>query len=227
MAMGSETAAGALDDLAVIVLTGGRSSRMGRPKAWLDIAGRPLLARVVERVLPWAHDIVLVAAPGQELPALDEALAGRSHPPSVTIVRDDHPGEGPLPALALGLAATSASWALALGCDAPLVRSSLVARLAEERTTDFDAVIPLWEDRPEPLVALYRCTLAPALVALVAGGERRLHVIATLPRVRLVAAEALRALDPAGDSFRCVNTPAEYAAAVATWTAAHATSQRT
>jgi molybdopterin-guanine dinucleotide biosynthesis protein A len=208
----SQTAAG--EPLAAIILVGGRSSRMGQPKAWLDLAGRSLLARVVERVRPWAHEIVLVAAPGQPLPPLGPA------PPALTVVHDDHPGEGPLPALAVGLAATSVPWAMALGCDTPWVRPALVARLAEERTADVDAVMPTWDERPQPLVALYRRTLVGTLAALVAAGERRLHAIARLPRVRLVATDALRALDPEGESFRGINTPAEYAAAVAAWSAA-------
>ena len=211
-------------DLAAIILVGGRSSRMGRPKPWLDLAGRSLLARVVERVRPWAHDVVLVAAPGQALPPLDEEHA--SGPvPLLTVVRDDHPGEGPLPALALGLAAVSARWALALGCDAPLVRPDLVARLAEERTADVDAVIPWWGGRPQPLVALYRGTLAATLTALVTAGERRLHAIASLPRIQVVPQDALRPFDPDGESFRSINTPDEYAAAVAIWTAQHSPSR--
>lgn len=226
--MRSATVAGDRDELAAIILVGGRSSRMGRPKPWLDVAGRSLLARVVERVLPWADHIVLVAASGQDLPPLDDTRAGGgAHPPTFRVIHDHHPDEGPLPALALGLAATSAPWAVALGCDAPLLRPSIIHRLAAERDAAVDAVIPQWDGRPQPLVALYRRTLAPTLGALVSGGERRLHAIATLPRVRLVPAEALRALDPAGDSFRCVNTPDEYAAAVATWTAEHAATRGT
>jgi molybdopterin-guanine dinucleotide biosynthesis protein A len=211
-------------DLAAIILVGGRSSRMGRPKPWLDLAGRSLLARVVEGVCPWAHDVVLVAAPDQALPPLDEEHASGPQP-LLTVVRDDHPGEGPLPALALGLAAVSAQWALALGCDAPLVRPDLVTRLAEERAADVDAIIPWWEGRPQPLVALYRGTLAATLTALVTAGERRLHAIASLPRVRVVPPDAIRLLDPDGESFRSVNTPDEYAATVATWTARHSPSR--
>jgi molybdopterin-guanine dinucleotide biosynthesis protein A len=195
------------DALAAIVVLGGASTRMGRPKAWLDFGGVPLLARVVERVRPWVCEVVLVAAPGQDLPP----LAGE-----VTVVRDRLPGEGPLPALALGLATVRAAWALAVACDAPSIRGAVVAHLADARADDVDAVIPIWRDRPQPLVALYRATLGSTLDAMVGAGERRLQAIAALPRVRLVAADAFRALDPDGESFRTLNTPEEYAAALAT-----------
>jgi molybdopterin-guanine dinucleotide biosynthesis protein A len=197
--------------LAAIVLVGGGSTRMGRPKAWLDFDGMPLLARVVERVRPAVEELVLVAAPGQALPAVGA---------NVTVVRDTHPGEGPLPALALGLATIAAPWALAVGCDGPLVRPAVVAHLAALRSEDCDAVVPVWNDRPQPLVALYRRTLRPTLDAMVAGGERRLQAVARLPRVHRVDADALRPLDPEGESFRSLNTPDEYAAALAAFAVA-------
>ncbi len=183
---------------------------MGRPKPWLDFGGRPLLSRIFERVRPWVDEVVLVAAPDQTLPPL---------PGDATVVRDLVPGEGPLPALALGLGTVTQPWALALACDGPAIREAVVARLAGMRADDVDAVIPLWQDRPQPLVALYRRTLRPALDAMVQAGERRLHAIAALPRVRLVGADVLRAVDPDGESFRSLNTPEEYAAALAAFAA--------
>ena len=196
--------------LAAIVLVGGESTRMGRSKAWLDFRGMPLLSHVVERVRSSVTEIVLVAAPGQALPPVGD---------DVTVVRDTHPGEGPLPALALGLASITAPWALAVGCDGPLLRPAVVAYLAGLRDAESDAIVPIWDDRPQPLVALYRRALRPALAAMVADGERRLQAVARLPRVRRVEADALRALDPEGQSFRSVNTPDEYAAALATFAA--------
>ena len=79
-----------------IVLCGGRSSRMGRPKAWLPFGNEFMLARVV-RVLREAVDpVVVVAAPDQDVPPL---------PPAVRIIRDEIEGKGPLGGLAAGLAA--------------------------------------------------------------------------------------------------------------------------
>ena len=63
-----------------VVLCGGRSSRMGRPKAWLPFGGEVLLQRVVRVVGEAVAPVVVVAAPGQDVPSL---------PPEVEIVRDD------------------------------------------------------------------------------------------------------------------------------------------
>jgi molybdenum cofactor guanylyltransferase len=184
---------------------------MGRPKAWLDLGGRPLLAHVVERMQPWVQEMVLVAAPSQDLPALTAMTV------PLTVVHDDRPGEGPLPALACGLATITRAWALTLACDAPFVHPDVVDLLARERAEEVEAVVPSWNGRVQPLVALYRRRLLPRLVDLVERGERRMHALAALPGVRLVSEDALRARDPDGASFRALNTPDEYAAAVAAY----------
>jgi len=187
---------------ACIVLAGGRSSRMGRDKATLPFGDGPLVAHVVARVRPLVSDVVVVAAAAQDLPPLD-----------VRIVRDRLFAEGPLPALALGLASVTTPWAFAVACDTPFVHPALLRALAAE-VAGARAAIPLVDHRLQPLVALYHRDLAPALDRLVATGERRLHAIATLPDVRVVPAARLAAADPDGWSFRGVNTPADYAQAL-------------
>ncbi len=84
-------------DAAGIVLAGGRSSRMGRPKAALEWHGSTLLRRVTG-IVARAVDgpVVVVRAPGQELPPLPDAI---------TVVEDAREGQGPLQGLAAGLAA--------------------------------------------------------------------------------------------------------------------------
>src|SRR4029077_17322322 len=78
-----------MHDAAAIVLAGGRSSRMGSPKAALGCHGSTLL-RGVAGIVARAVDgpVIVVRAPGQELPAL---------PPSVEVVEDARQGRGPLP----------------------------------------------------------------------------------------------------------------------------------
>src|SRR5947209_13168415 len=95
---------------AVVILAGGKSSRMRQPKAWLDFGGEPLLARIVRRLRPAFAEFVVVSAPGQELPAVE-----------ATLVHDEQPGEGPVGGLVVGLAAVRRPLALVLSCDVPFV----------------------------------------------------------------------------------------------------------
>lgn len=190
-----------------VIVTGGQSRRMGRPKPWLPLGGVPMLAQVAARVRPLTREIVVVAAAGQDLPPIE-----------ARVLRDSTPDLGPLPALVLGLGAIATPYAFALGCDTPFVRRALLALLVRTcRDADADAVIPLWDSRAQPLVAVYHRRLAACLADLAARGERRLQAVVSLPGVRVVTADELRACDPEGASFRAVNTPQEYAAATQAW----------
>src|SRR5438876_9951681 len=95
-----------------IILCGGQSKRMGKPKAWLPIAGEIMLPRVVRLLGEAVSPIVVVAAPGQDLPRL---------PDNVLIARDEEQGRGPLQGLAAGLTALQGrvDAAFASSCDVP------------------------------------------------------------------------------------------------------------
>jgi len=187
---------------ACIVLAGGRSTRMGRPKATLAFGGVPLVAYVIARVRPLVSEVIVVAAAAQVLPALD-----------ARVVRDRLFEEGPLPALALGLASVTTPWTFAVGCDTPFVRRALLRALATEVGAG-RAAIPRVADRLQPLLALYHRDLAAPLARLVAAGERRLQAVATLPDVTIVPDTRFAAADPEGLSFGSLNTPVEYADAL-------------
>jgi len=195
-------------ELAAVILAGGRSSRMGRAKASLVLGGVPLLARVAAQVHPRVAEIVIVAASDQELPAIDlpsDVL--------LRIVRDPHPYPGPLHAFAHGLSAITTPAAYAVGCDAPFLAPALLDLLARD-LGEADALIPLWDDRPQPLAALYRRSLLGAIRDLIATGETRLQALARLPNVRLLDAERGRIADPDGASFATLNTPEDYTRAI-------------
>src|SRR2546422_8168484 len=81
---------------ALLILAGGKSSRIVRPKAWLPLHGQPMLARVLERLAPLFEERVVVRAPGQELPDVE-----------VRFVEDEDPGLGPVAGLMVGLAAVT------------------------------------------------------------------------------------------------------------------------
>ena len=203
-------------ELAAVILVGGRSERMGRAKVTVELNGRPLLAHVLAVVRPLVREVILVAAGDQTIPPALMA-SGRDGACPVRIVHDRVVAAGPLPALALGLAAVTTDLAIALPCDAPFVRSALVSdlarRLAAADAAALQAVIPMWGGYLQPLVAAYRPRVARELDALVARGETRLQSVGQLRDVAILAEAEVRALDPAGESFRVLNTPADLAAA--------------
>src|SRR5260370_25906057 len=104
-----------------IVLCGGQSKRMGRPKAWLPFAGELLLPRVVRLLREVVAPIVVVAAPEQDLPPL---------PAGVSVVRDEEKDRGPLHGLLACLQALQgqAESAYLSGCVVPFLNTAFIRR---------------------------------------------------------------------------------------------------
>lgn len=189
-----------------IVLCGGRSSRMGRPKAWLPFGDEVLLQRVV-RVLGKVLDpVVVVAAPAQELPPL---------PPSVRITHDDREYLGPLNGLAAGLDALTglADVAYLSSCDVPFLRREFVARVVD-RLGEASICIPEVGGFLHPLAATYRVDLLPRVRALVEAGRLRPVFLAEGVPTRILREGDLEDVDAGLWSLRNVNTPEEYEAAL-------------
>lgn len=189
-----------------IVLCGGKSSRMGRPKAWLPFGQEVMLQRVVRILSGVVSPIVVVAAKGQDLPEL---------PAGVEIARDEHEALGPLAGLAAGLEALQGrvEFAYASSCDVPLLDPAFVARIIAA-VDDHDLVIPRDGEHHHPLAAVYRTTLAATVRELIATNRLRPFFLVERSRARELDVAELRAADPQLWSLRNINTPAEYAAAL-------------
>ena len=141
-----------------IVLAGGRSSRMGTPKAWLDWHGSTLLRRVCGIVARGAGGpVVVVRAPGQELPSVPEG---------VRVVEDAREGRGPLQGILAGLQAVDADVAFVASVDLPLLHPRFVAAVCRG-AEGADVAVPHVAGFRQPLAAAYRPTLAPLVEQLV------------------------------------------------------------
>jgi molybdopterin-guanine dinucleotide biosynthesis protein A len=179
---------------------------MGRPKAWLPFAGEVMLARVVRLLGEAVSPIVVVAAPGQDLPAL---------PAGVEVVRDEERGRGPLEGLAAGLSALvgRAEAAYASSCDVPFLRPGFVRRMVDLLGQHAIAV-PEVAGYKHPLAAVYRVGVLPAVRALLAEGRLRPAFLFEKVPTRLVRPGDLADVDPEFRSLRNLNTLAEYEAAL-------------
>lgn len=189
---------------AAIVLAGGQSRRFGSPKADALFLGQPLLQRMVDALQPVANQIVVVHAPGQQLPSVTSEIPLRT-------MADTVAGEGPARGLLTGIADVP-GLAYAISCDVPAVEPSVLALLRDE-LHNRDAAVPVVDDVPQPLMALYRvAALAPVLEQQLAHGERSLITALDRLHVAWIDENQLRDVDPRLLSFRGANTPEELAA---------------
>ncbi len=197
-----------------IILAGGRSSRMGRPKAWLDWHGTPLLTHVCT-VVAAAVDgpVVVVGGAGQSLPAL---------PATIRLTVDARPSRGPLEGMLAGLAAVvdEADAAVVTATDAALLQGAVVRRLIDGLRPGDDAVVPVVAGHRQPLLAVYRTSLVSVIRDLLADGASGAGALLGACAARMVDAAwlltdpAVAADDPALESLAAINTPEEYDAAL-------------
>lgn len=185
-----------------IVLCGGRSTRMGRPKLSLPFGTESMLARVVRILSEVVEPIVVVAAPEQELPPL---------PISVRIARDEEEGLGPLSGLAAGLGALSGivDAAYVSSCDVPLLVPAFVERMVVRLETH-EMVIPYDGNYHHPLAAVYRCSLESRVRSLLVEGRLRPFFLMEDSDTRVVDIAELREVDPKLQSLRNLNTEEDY-----------------
>ncbi|MFL5242355.1 MAG: molybdenum cofactor guanylyltransferase [Gemmataceae bacterium] len=195
-----------MTNVAGIVLCGGQSKRMGKPKAWLPFAGELMLPRVVRLLSEVVRPIVVVAAPDQEVPPL---------PSDVNIVRDEERGRGPLQGLLAGLTGLEgrADAAYLSSCDVPFLQAAFVQRLIE-LLGDRQICVPHVGEYHHPLAAVYRLEVAQAVRRLLVEDRLRPFFLFQEVPTRMVEAEELVDVDPTLQTLRNLNTPEEYETAL-------------
>jgi molybdenum cofactor guanylyltransferase len=190
-------------DPGAVVLCGGESRRMGRPKAWLPFGPERLLQRVVRLLGTVADPVIVVAAAGQELPEL---------PADVAVVHDPVAGRGPLQGLAAGLDALPdpVDLVYATGTDVPFIEPRWITRLTE-LIGDRDLAIPSIGDESHPLAALYRkAAVLPVIERMLRDDQLKLKSIIERVRTRFVYEDEMRSVDPQLRTLRNLNHHEDY-----------------
>ena len=162
-------------------MAGGRSSRMGRSKAAVELSGLPLIAYPIGAARAAGLEPFVVAKADSELPPLDcEVLAEPAeptHPLTGIVAALEHAGE-PL---------------VVIACDVPLVPPALLADLADREAP---LAVPA-DPRPQPLIARYDPVLLPRLRAALTMGEPLSRLAVELEAEGIAGAELSRYGDPA------------------------------
>ena len=186
-----------------IVLCGGKSSRMGRPKLSLPFGSELMLPRVVRILSEVVSPIVVVASADQELPDL---------PRDVRVVRDEQEYLGPLAGIEVVLRAfgeTEVEAAYVSSCDVPLLRPEFIAEMIRQ-LGNHELAVPREGEFHHPLAGVYRTSLADRVHRLVA--EQRLRPLFLIQQSDSVEVpvDELRGVDPQLQSLRNVNRPEDY-----------------
>jgi molybdopterin-guanine dinucleotide biosynthesis protein A len=189
-----------------VILCGGKSSRMGYPKAMLPFGPELMLPRVVRLLSEVVGPIVVVAARDQELPPL---------PASIQVAYDERLERGPLEGLLAGLSAlgNQIDAAYVTSCDVPLLQPSFVREMIA-RLGEHDIAVPVEEKYQHPLAAVYRTSVVPRIRDLLAHDQLRPVFLFDRASTVRVPVEELRRVDPDLQTLANLNHPADYWAAL-------------
>lgn len=191
------------------IIAGGQSTRMGQDKAFMPLAGQPLIGHVLQRVRAVEPSEVLLIA---NRPALYRGYG-------VPVYPDVVPGSGSLGGIYSALYHSQRDLVLAVACDMPFLNPDLLRYLLSVAVTPgedglpFDAVAPRTEDRPQGLHAIYRRTCLEPMRLQMESGRLSVARLLESVRTRYVDAPEIATCDPHLHSFYNINTPADLAEA--------------
>ena len=187
-----------MNKVAGFIAAGGRSSRMGTDKAWLEIGGRPMIERVIEAVRPVASTVSVIAN--------DSSYARLG----LRVFEDTNKGIGPLEAIRTALANSSEDRALVVACDLPFVTAELFEFLIAKSGLH-QAIVPVGEDgKIETLCGVYARDALECVTDLIERGERMVRVLFAEVSTCLVPFNDLKHLSGSEHFFENVNSRSDY-----------------
>ena len=186
-----------VDPVTVFVLAGGKSSRMGQDKAFLQLGGKTLLTRALE-----------TAAAVGKTHVVGSSGKFADYGPTV---EDLYPSHGPLGGIHAALSRTSTDLNLMLAVDLPFVEARflryLVSRARETRAT---VVLPRTSDRLQPLCATYRRSFMDTAEQSLRAGRNKINALFTVVPIEVIEPEELEGNGFAEEMFRNLNTPGDW-----------------
>jgi molybdopterin-guanine dinucleotide biosynthesis protein A len=200
-----ETDSGDISEISAVVLSGGRSSRLGQEKAFLQVNGQHLIERIVDKLACLSDEVIVVANDLGKYEHLEALVVG-----------DVYPGCAALGGIYSGLRAASRSRSLVVACDMPFLNLSLL-RYMQAQAADHDVVIPRIGEYEEALHAIYSRSCLPLIERQILAGDLRISTFFHDVRVRYVGQSEIDTFDPDHLSFFNINSQADLDEARAIW----------
>lgn len=180
-----------------IILTGGKSSRMGRNKAFLRLNGEVIIERTVRLFKTLFDEVILVTNSPDEYKYLN-----------TRIVSDIYPQGGSLIGIYSGLYHSSSQYSFVAACDMPFLKKDFIEYIIKQKD-NYDIVIPFSKDGQEPLHAIYSKTCLNPMEEQIKRGNLKIIDIIPGLKARRIERDEIIPFDPEFTSFINVNTPSE------------------
>ncbi|MCA1009408.1 molybdenum cofactor guanylyltransferase [Halobacillus halophilus] len=179
-----------------VILAGGGSTRMGKDKAWLNLGGQPVVARILKELQKSVSTVVMNQNKGPDLP--------------IPSIQDIYQDAGPLGGLHTVMNARGEEWFFLSACDTPFIHESVYNYLSSFADQTIDAVVPEYEGRLQLLSGIYRKSCLPIIETLLLNGERKVSLL--LEQVHSVYVTDFQPLsrEVVNRHFFNMNTPEDY-----------------
>lgn len=180
-----------------IILSGGKSLRMGQNKAFIEIEGVPIINRISTLFKELFKEVIIVTNDTELFKNLD-----------FKIYADILPDKGALGGLYTGIYFSEFNYSFCVACDMPFINKSLVQYLARKIEGE-DVIVPRTKDGLQPLHALYSKNCLPKIKVVIDQGKYKIMDFYSMVKVRIVEEDEFISIDPSKGSFINVNTPDE------------------
>jgi molybdopterin-guanine dinucleotide biosynthesis protein MobB len=193
--------------ITVAIQAGGESRRMGRSKATVPFAGKPLINRLIERLSGIADEMIVTTNEPGELGFIAQQFPDSS----IRLVRDLLDYRGALPGFYTAMKSARTEYVAITACDMIYASPNLYGEeIKQMMHSDADIVVPRTTYGYEPFHALYRrSTCLPAIEAALKRGDTRANSFYKGLKVRCLDQEDILRVEPMGKCFINVNTPDE------------------
>ncbi len=181
-----------------LVLCGGKSRRMGRPKAFLPFEGTTMLGHVLGKVRDLFSEVFLVANEPDNYEDL-----------GVDVVKDILPYRGPLGGILSGLLVAKHEYSFVIACDMPLVDKRLIREMTASRHGN-DVVVLAHDLGVEPLLGVYSKNCIKPLEESLFAGNLSLQEFLSGLKAQTFSYDADYSKSEELPAFFNINTPQDY-----------------
>lgn len=182
-----------------LILAGGENKRFPMIKGFLEINGRRIIDSNI-KLLKGIFDKVIISTNNPELYFYLDAF----------VVGDAITERGPMTGIFSALINQDSSEVFVTACDMPYINVTLIKYIVGKWSEEWDAVIPIFEQKPQPLLGIYSKRIAEKMEEGIKNGIRSLRWFLKGIHVYYVNEEEVRAIDLEGRSFININTIEDY-----------------
>jgi molybdenum cofactor guanylyltransferase len=182
-----------------LILAGGENKRIPVSKGFLEIQNKKIIERNIA-LLKGLFNQVMIST---NTPEFYFYLGC----PMVGDVLND---KGPMTGILSAFVSSEGSDLFVTACDMPYINAILIRYIAGKWDHRFDAVIPRYEQKTQPLFGIYSMRIAEKMEQSIKTGKRKLKDFLKEITVYYISEDEVRSIDPEGRSFVNINTIEDY-----------------